>query len=449
MPRIRERSLALTQLLIDLCDDAGLEVVSPRRARAARRHRHRLDARPRRLPQGARRARDRLRLPARSGGRRPARRALLQHGGRGAARGLRARRHRREPARTSGTPARLPSSEGSPATNRGPMDGVVRRLRLARCPGPGAQRRVRRRALDVGDRGRLPVGDDVLRRRPARRRTPPPPCRSRCRSAESTTRTILVRGAQKVSVVSPTIDSPLQLNLFFAHYVSVDGKAVPDALMPWDGSQRATEQNEPAALAPGDRALRHGSGRLQRLARSSSPTGRGLPSRSPSRSRRSRCRSRTRSPAACSRPSTSRRSRTRTRRRALRRRAGLDTAGPLQLPRLVPALAEQLGLRQPERGLRLHERQALVARQVGADDRRRPASPASSPRCGSRSRTTAGARAPTSAAGRPTSRRRGARTSGPCTGSGRTTAGSARTRTCTGWTSPGRRASGPSGGRRR
>jgi kynureninase len=30
VPRIRERSLALTQLLIDLCDGAGLEVVSPR-----------------------------------------------------------------------------------------------------------------------------------------------------------------------------------------------------------------------------------------------------------------------------------------------------------------------------------------------------------------------------------------------------------------------------------
>ena len=32
VPRIRERSLALTQLLIDLCDEAGLEVVSPREA---------------------------------------------------------------------------------------------------------------------------------------------------------------------------------------------------------------------------------------------------------------------------------------------------------------------------------------------------------------------------------------------------------------------------------
>src|SRR5262249_49385110 len=61
--------------------------------------------------------------------------------------------------------------------------------------------------------------------------------------------TILVRGAQKVSLDAPTIDAPLQLNLFFAHYVSVDGKAVPDALMPWDGSQRSTEHtNQPLWL---------------------------------------------------------------------------------------------------------------------------------------------------------------------------------------------------------
>src|SRR5262249_57497107 len=37
--------------------------------------------------------------------------------------------------------------------------------------------------------------------------------------------TILARGAQKVSIVSPTIDSPLQLNLFFAHYLSVAATA--------------------------------------------------------------------------------------------------------------------------------------------------------------------------------------------------------------------------------
>jgi hypothetical protein len=61
--------------------------------------------------------------------------------------------------------------------------------------------------------------------------------------------TILVRAAQHVSIVSPAIDAPLQVNLFFAHYVSVNGKAVPDALMPWDGSQRATEQtNQPLWL---------------------------------------------------------------------------------------------------------------------------------------------------------------------------------------------------------
>ncbi len=61
--------------------------------------------------------------------------------------------------------------------------------------------------------------------------------------------TLLVRGAQQVSIESPVIAPPLQLKLFFAHYVSVDGKAVPDALMPWDGSQRSTEHtNQPLWL---------------------------------------------------------------------------------------------------------------------------------------------------------------------------------------------------------
>jgi hypothetical protein len=61
--------------------------------------------------------------------------------------------------------------------------------------------------------------------------------------------TILVRGANKVEIDSPTIDSPLQLSLFFAHYVAVDGKAVPDALLPWDGSKRSTEHtNQPLWL---------------------------------------------------------------------------------------------------------------------------------------------------------------------------------------------------------
>jgi hypothetical protein len=58
--------------------------------------------------------------------------------------------------------------------------------------------------------------------------------------------TVLVRGAQQVSIVTPAIASPLQLRFFLAHYVSVGGTAVPDALMPWDGSPRSTEHtNQP------------------------------------------------------------------------------------------------------------------------------------------------------------------------------------------------------------
>jgi Domain of unknown function (DUF4091) len=61
--------------------------------------------------------------------------------------------------------------------------------------------------------------------------------------------TINVRGAQKVAIRTPAIASPLQLKLFFAHYVSVKGRAVPDALLPWDGSQRSTEHtNQPLWL---------------------------------------------------------------------------------------------------------------------------------------------------------------------------------------------------------
>jgi Domain of unknown function (DUF4091) len=58
--------------------------------------------------------------------------------------------------------------------------------------------------------------------------------------------TILVSGAQNVSIDSQTIASPVELNLFFAHYVSVAGTPVPDALLPWDGSRRSTEKtNQP------------------------------------------------------------------------------------------------------------------------------------------------------------------------------------------------------------
>lgn len=61
--------------------------------------------------------------------------------------------------------------------------------------------------------------------------------------------TVLVRGAQKVAITSATIGAPLQLSSFFAHYVSVNGKPVPDALLPWNGSRRSTEKtNQPLWL---------------------------------------------------------------------------------------------------------------------------------------------------------------------------------------------------------
>ena len=61
--------------------------------------------------------------------------------------------------------------------------------------------------------------------------------------------TILVSGAQNVAIQSPVLAGPLGLKLLFAHYVSVDGKAVPDALLPWDGSQRSAEHtNQPVWL---------------------------------------------------------------------------------------------------------------------------------------------------------------------------------------------------------
>src|SRR5438132_9603468 len=53
--------------------------------------------------------------------------------------------------------------------------------------------------------------------------------------------------------VSTTIDdrglAPLRVSVRFWHFVDFDGKPVPDALLPWDGSQRATEQpNQPFSV---------------------------------------------------------------------------------------------------------------------------------------------------------------------------------------------------------
>lgn len=63
---------------------------------------------------------------------------------------------------------------------------------------------------------------------------------------------VLVRNAQQVRLDAPTLQAPLELKLFFAHYVSVGGTRVPDALLPWNGEARATEEpNQPLWLQVG------------------------------------------------------------------------------------------------------------------------------------------------------------------------------------------------------
>ena len=58
---------------------------------------------------------------------------------------------------------------------------------------------------------------------------------------------VVVRRAKRVAVgVTTAPAGGLALRLFFAHYVAVEGGAVPDALEPWDGSERASERpNQP------------------------------------------------------------------------------------------------------------------------------------------------------------------------------------------------------------
>jgi len=60
---------------------------------------------------------------------------------------------------------------------------------------------------------------------------------------------IVVSGAKLVHVIAPPTVGPLPLKVMFAHYVSFGGTLVPDALLPWDGGARATEQqNQPIWL---------------------------------------------------------------------------------------------------------------------------------------------------------------------------------------------------------
>jgi hypothetical protein len=61
---------------------------------------------------------------------------------------------------------------------------------------------------------------------------------------------IVVRGAKQISR-SLAVDglAPLAVEVDWAHYVSFDGTLVPDALLPWDGAERAAEQpNQPLYL---------------------------------------------------------------------------------------------------------------------------------------------------------------------------------------------------------
>ena len=61
---------------------------------------------------------------------------------------------------------------------------------------------------------------------------------------------IVVTGAQNVSA---TIDGfglgPIKAGLYFGHFVNFSGRAVPDALLPWDGRARPVEKpNQPLYL---------------------------------------------------------------------------------------------------------------------------------------------------------------------------------------------------------
>lgn len=61
---------------------------------------------------------------------------------------------------------------------------------------------------------------------------------------------LVVTGAHQVSAqVDGSRLGPIKAAVFFGHFVSVDGRAVPDALLPWDGSTRVTEKpNQPLYL---------------------------------------------------------------------------------------------------------------------------------------------------------------------------------------------------------
>jgi glycosyl hydrolase family 123 len=61
---------------------------------------------------------------------------------------------------------------------------------------------------------------------------------------------LVVRGARSVSASIDTSQlGPLKAALYFGHFVKFGGRAVPDALMPWDGGDHPTERpNQPLYL---------------------------------------------------------------------------------------------------------------------------------------------------------------------------------------------------------
>ena len=219
--------------------------------------------------------------------------------------------------------------------------------------------------------------------------------------------TVLVRGAQNVSIVLPSIAPPLQLKLFFAHYVSVDGTPVPDALMPWEGTPRSTEQtNQPLWLqvtAPYGTAPGSYSGSVYVVA-DGARTVVGIrvtvaPVTLPRQNQvsGSLLTAFNFSPQSYSNKAAS--------------LYGVDPDSTL--PGLFSFLASyrlspnSWGYGNPKAVLGLHERPPLVADKTGRWSPPR-ASPRSSRPCGSRFRATAGPRARTSAASRRSGRRRGA-----------------------------------------
>ena len=64
---------------------------------------------------------------------------------------------------------------------------------------------------------------------------------------ESEDAIVVVRGAKRLAAeVATSPGGGLAVRLFFAHFVAVEGGSVPDALEPWDGSERASERpNQP------------------------------------------------------------------------------------------------------------------------------------------------------------------------------------------------------------